>query len=205
MQFAGIYAITDENLLAPDQLLAAVEIALNAGICMLQYRSKTGSDADRLEMARALQKLCTACAVPLIINDAVNLCEAVGAAGVHLGRQDSELRQARRQLGPAAIIGVTCHASLPLALAAEQAGADYVAFGRFFPSHTKPQAPAAALSLLTQARRELTVPIVAIGGINAENGAAVRQAGADMLAIVHAIFGSSDVGASVHKLVQLYQ
>ena len=205
MQFTGIYAITDDNLLAPDQLLAAVEAALSAGIRMLQYRSKTGSDSERLDTANALQVLCKNFHVPLIINDDVNLCIAVGAAGVHLGRQDADLHQARSQLGHDAIIGVTCHASLTLARAAEHAGADYVAFGRFFPSHTQPQASPADMALLTLARRELSLPIVAIGGINAENGAALRQAGADMLAVVHAIFGSRDVGASARKLVQLYQ
>lgn len=205
MQFTGIYAITDDKLLSPKNLLPAVESALDAGICLLQYRSKHGSDAERLNTAGALQALCATYSVPLIINDDVELCSSVGAAGVHIGRSDADPRVARKRLGDRAIIGVTCHDSLDLALEAQQAGADYVAFGRFFPSLTKPLASPANLSLLTLAQQQLAIPIVAIGGINAENGAAVRQAGADMLAVVHAIFGSDDVRASTRHLVQLYQ
>lgn len=205
MRFTGIYAITDDKLLAPEHLLHKVEAALAAGVNLLQYRSKAGSNSDKHHTASALQALCNTYSVPLLINDDVELCLAVGAAGVHLGRQDTSLRAARQRLGADSIIGVTCHDSLHAAQLAEQAGADYVAFGRFFPSFTKPLATRANLSLLTQARSELTVPIVAIGGINAENGAAVRQAGADMLAVVHAIWGNHDIASSVRKLVQLYQ
>jgi len=202
MRYTGIYAITDDQLLPPARLHTAVEAALMAGISMLQYRSKSGTDDERRRVAARLQSVCEAHQIPLIINDDVKLCLAVGAAGVHLGRQDAPLALARQRLGPEAIIGITCHASLDLALAAEQGGASYVAFGRFFPSHTKPEASQAPLSLLTEARARLSLPIVAIGGINAENGAAVCNAGADMLAIVHGIFGSDDVTASVRKCLQ---
>lgn len=205
MLFSGIYAITDDKLLTPGNLLVAVEAALGAGVSMLQYRSKVGDNHERLKTAKDLLALCNTYSVPLIINDDVHLCSTVGAAGVHIGREDYALHAARKRLGPQAIIGVTCHNSLTLALEAEQAGADYVAFGRFFPSQTKPQASPADISLLTEARHQLTIPIVAIGGINAENGAALRQAGADMLAVVHGIFGSENVGANTRKLVQLYQ
>ena len=205
MQYCGIYAITDDKLLAPDSLLPAVEVALNAGIAMLQYRCKTADAATRLQQASALQALCAQHKVPLIINDDVELCAAVGAAGVHLGRQDTNLGAARKLLGRHAIIGVTCHNSLDAASTAARDGANYVAFGRFFPSHTKPQASPADLSLLQLAQTRLNIPIVAIGGINAENGAALRDAGADMLAVVHAIFGSNDIHSSTRALVALYQ
>lgn len=205
MLFTGIYAITDDQLLPSEKLLVAVEAALGAGVRLLQYRSKVGTSSERLKTASDLLVLCNTYSIPLIINDDVALCSAVGAAGVHIGREDPDLQEARKLLGPRAIIGVTCHSSLTLAREAEQAGADYVALGRFFPSHTKPGASPADIPLLTEARRQLTVPIVAIGGINAENGAALRQAGADMLAVVHGIFGSENVDASTRKLVQLYQ
>jgi len=204
MNFSGIYAITDDHLLPPDQLQAAVSAALVAGINMLQYRSKSGSAGERQQVAADLQSLCAAHQVPLIINDDVELCLACGAAGVHLGRQDASLQAARQRLGPDAIIGITCHDSLELALAAQKEGASYVAFGRFFPSLTKPGASAAPLSLLTAARAQLSLPIVAIGGINAENGAAVLEAGADMLAIVHGVFGG-DVATNVLNIQRLFQ
>lgn len=205
MQFTGIYAITDDKLLTPENMLSAVEAALDAGISLLQYRSKQGSSSDRHATASALLALCAAYRVPLIINDDLDLCLAVGAAGVHIGRQDADPRQARTRLGDQAIIGVTCHDSISMALEAEQAGADYVAFGRFFPSLTKPHASPASLSLLALARRQLTIPIVAIGGINAENGAALKLAGADMLAVIHAIFGCEDVRAGTRELVRLFK
>lgn len=204
MHLSGIYAITDDDLLPPARLLTAVEAALAAGICLLQYRSKRDSETERLQTAHDLQSLCAGYGVPLLINDDVELCAAVGAAGVHLGRQDASLQTARERLGSSAIIGITCHASLADALVAEQQGASYVAFGRFFPSHTKPGAPPAELALLRQAQAALTVPIVAIGGINTENGAAVMAAGADMLACVHALFGGDDVDAQTRALVALY-
>jgi len=204
MPLTGIYAITDDELLPPLQLCAAVESALAGGIALLQYRSKQDYSATRLRTVRELQTLCAHYGVPLLINDDVELCASVGAAGVHIGRQDAPLAQARKRLGADAIIGVTCHASLADAIVAEQHGADYVAFGRFFPSHTKPTAPPADLALLTHARAALRLPIVAIGGINTENGAAVIQAGADMLACVHSVFGGPDVSAQTRALVALF-
>lgn len=205
MLFTGIYAITDDKLLTPEKMFSAVEFALDAGISLLQYRSKLPNNTDRLSTARSLLALCSTYSVPLIINDDVELCMQVGAAGVHIGRQDADPREARARLGNQAIIGVTCHDSIAKAVEAEQASADYVAFGRFFPSQTKPLASPANLSMLTQARKQLTVPIVAIGGINKENGAAARLAGADMLAVVHAIFGSDDICTSTRELVQLFK
>lgn len=204
MQLAGIYAITDDSLLPGQKLLSAVEAALRAGICLLQYRSKSHSATDKLVSAKALQALCARYHTPLIINDDTSLCEAAAAAGVHLGRQDGSIEAARKQLGDSAIIGVTCHACIEDALQAENQGADYVAFGRFFPSLSKPEAAAADLEILIQAREQLSIPIVAIGGINAENGALVLQAGADILAVIHAIFGSDDVSAQTRKLVDVY-
>jgi thiamine-phosphate pyrophosphorylase len=203
MQFSGIYAITDDKLLPGQRLFSAAEAALSSGISLLQYRSKTASKARRLECARNLLSLCAQFEVPLIINDDVDLCESAGAGGVHLGRQDASIESARNRLGPEAIIGVTCHSSIEAALVAERSGADYVAFGRFFPSFSKPEASAANLQTLIQARQALTIPIVAIGGINAENGHSVLQAGADMLAVIHAIFAEDDVSAQSRKLLNM--
>ena len=201
----GVYAITDDALLPPAEMLPKVEEALAAGIRFLQYRSKSTDADSRLRTARELAALCTAYEVPLIINDAVDLAIEADAQGVHLGRQDAPVAEARARLGPEALIGASCHADLALALKAEEDGADYVAFGRFFPSATKPAAPAAPLAILGEAKQRLRVPVVAIGGIQRENGAAALQAGADMLAAVHAVFGGDDVAGDTRALCALFQ
>ena len=203
-RLAGIYGITDDGLLPGGKLFTAVEAALNAGISLLQYRSKTACAEQRLEQAARLQALCKRHGIPLIINDDIDLCRHAGAAGVHLGDEDPQPQQARAALGQEAIVGVTCHASLDAALAAEAAGADYVAFGRFFPSTTKPEAPSAPVDLLYEAKQRLTIPVVAIGGINPENGAALVEAGADMLAVIQALFGDGDVTANAGALLKLF-
>lgn len=203
MQLSGIYAITDDALLPEHSLLTAVETALAGGISLLQYRSKSGTSDSRQNVAIELLALCKRYQIPLIINDDVELCLAVNADGVHLGQQDAAPAFARQRLGPKAIIGVSCHASLESAIAAERFGADYVAFGRFFNSVTKPQAPLASLEILGKARAALSIPIVAIGGINAENGAAVFEAGADMLAVIDGIFGNEKIAKRVEDLVNI--
>lgn len=200
----GVYAITDEALLPPDLLLTRVEAALSAGLALVQYRNKQGSESERVQQARALVDLCRRYDTPLLINDDVPLCLAVGAAGVHLGQRDQGLEEARRRLGPEAIIGITCHDQIALARQAQAGGASYVAFGRFFASQTKPGATPADVAILPQARRELDIPVVAIGGITAENGAALIAAGADMLAVIHALFAFPDVESRTLKLNSLF-
>lgn len=200
----GLYAITDEALLPGDLLLTRVEAALRAGLALLQYRNKLSTASERLAQARSLLALCRDYNTPLLINDDVALCLASGADGVHLGQGDSGVRVAREQLGARAIIGVTCHSDLTLAGRARAEGADYVAFGRFYPSRTKPQAMPAQIDILSQARMALDIPIVAIGGINAENGGALITAGADMLAVIHALFAFPDVESRARELNSLF-
>lgn len=201
---AGIYAIADDVVLTDEILLTSVEQALRAGVALLQYRSKTGSDQQRRRQAEALLALCRSYQRPLLINDDVSLCAEIAADGVHLGQQDAPLADARASLGRDAIIGITCHNSIELARRAQDGGADYVAFGRFFASSTKAQAPPANIDTLHRARQELKLPLVAIGGINADNGAALIAAGADMLAVAGALFTGDDVGTSTRKLVTLF-
>lgn len=204
MSYSGIYGITDDALLPEEILVERVEYALKAGLSMLQYRSKNPDKTIKQKVAHQLSDLCKRYDIPLLINDDPLLAKQVNAEGVHLGQADSDLTEARNLLGPEAIIGITCHAQLDLAINAEANGADYVAFGRFFPSRTKPDASPASLDLITEAKQKLTVPVVAIGGINPENGAAAVAAGADMLAVIHALFAGDDVTANTNKLVQLY-
>lgn len=201
---SGLYAITDDTLLPESRLKDAVEQTLLAGCRLVQYRSKIEDRAFRLQQAQQLQALCEQHDAQLIINDDVDLCREVNAAGVHLGKGDSPIRNARETLGPNKIIGVTCHDSVDAAVEAEQASANYVAFGRFFPSQTKPGASPAPLEVLTEAKNRLGIPIVAIGGINAENGAALTNAGADMLAVINAIFADYNVAESTTRLINLF-
>jgi len=200
----GVYAISDEVLLPPDIFLGRVQAALEAGVSILQYRNKKADAELRRAQCQQLRALCDRHGTHLLINDDVDLCLDIGADGVHLGQGDIRLTEARARLGEESIIGVTCHSSVELAWQAQQEGASYVAFGRFFASQTKPLAPAATLDVLTNARQRLTVPLVAIGGINAENGPALIEAGADLLAVIHYLFAFPDVAHRVRQLNSLF-
>lgn len=204
MKWSGLYALTDEQLPSDAGLAEAVRIALDNGISLLQYRNKSGNTDLQRRQIESLLPLCRQYSVPLIINDSIDLCLATGADGVHLGQDDCPLTEARGRLGDDVIIGITCHQSLSLARAAQTNGANYVAFGRFFPSSTKPDAPAADLSILTRARAELAVPVVAIGGVNAENGASLLAAGANMLAVAGGIFSGPDIAGNTRRLATLF-
>lgn len=199
----GLYAITDDALLA-HRLLPAVQAALSGGCRWVQYRSKSADAQQRLHEAAQLVELCRAHNASLLINDDVALAKAVGAAGVHLGQTDMPLLEARRILGARAIIGVTCHNSLALAQTAQQNGADYVAFGRFFSSQTKQSAPPADLSVLRAAKVQLAIPVVAIGGITLDNAPSVLQAGADMLAVVGDLFSAQNITARAQAYAALF-
>jgi thiamine-phosphate pyrophosphorylase len=191
--FRGLYAITDADLLPDERLYAAVNAAVQGGAMLVQYRDKSADAATRKLKATRLLETCNALSCPLIINDDLDLAAAIGAQGVHLGREDGDLARARKQLGPEAIIGATCHGSLEFAREAKMMGASYVAFGAFFPSPTKPHAIPAALAILNQAKHEIGLPVVAIGGITLDNAADVIRAGADMIAVVSSLFGADDV------------
>ena len=199
----GLYAITDP-VLTGAALLPKVEQAIAGGIRLLQYRNKTAPPAQQREEAAALARLCREHGVLFLVNDDPLLAREAGADGVHLGQSDSGIAPARQQLGVRAIIGRTCHASLDAAREAEAAGADYVAFGRFFPSRTKPDAPPADIGILREARQRLSLPIVAIGGITPGNGQALIEAGADMLAVIHGIFGARDIRAAARRHADLF-
>ena len=201
---AGLYAITDSSLIPPGQLLTCVAQAIAGGATAVQYRNKQASDHERYREAAALVTLCNQHAVPLLVNDDADLAAAVGASGVHLGKTDAPIRQAREQLGPEAIIGVSCYNDLGRAVAAAQDGADYVAFGRFFPSRSKPDAVQAEVPLLSRARQQLELPIVAIGGITPGNGQSLLAAGANLLAAIHGVFGQPDIRAAAARYTDLF-
>ena len=201
-QLSGLYAITDSS---QEQLAQEVELALKGGARIIQYRDKSSDSSKRLAQTEKLLELCRRHSAYLIINDDVELASAAGADGVHLGQDDLDITSARMQLGEQAIIGVSCYNRLELAIAAQEAGANYVAFGRFFPSKTKPQAVQAEIELLSEAKKKLQLPIVAIGGITPENGAALIAAGADMLAVIQGVFGQRDIRAAAEQFEQLFE
>jgi thiamine-phosphate pyrophosphorylase len=197
----GLYAISD-GLRA--DLLEAVAGALRGGAALVQYRDKGGDAARRRDEAAALRTLCDRFDVPLIVNDDVELAAAVGAAGVHLGEQDAAIAHARARLGADALIGISCYDSLPRARAAVAAGADYVAFGAFHASPTKPLARRATAGLLRDARA-LGVPLVAIGGITPDNAPALIAAGADFVAVISGVFGSGDPAVAAQRYADLFR
>ncbi|WP_156152760.1 MULTISPECIES: thiamine phosphate synthase [Pseudomonas] len=202
MRLRGLYAITDSQLLAGGKLLPYVEAALAGGARVLQYRDKSGDEARRLREAEALRSLCERYGAALIINDDAELAARLGV-GLHLGQEDGSLAVARALLGRQAIIGGTCHARLELAEQAAREGASYVAFGRFFNSHTKPGAPAATAELLASAKACVQLPIVAIGGIDLHNAAPLIERGASMLAVIHALF-AADSAAEVERRARAF-
>ncbi len=185
----GLYGITDEQLLPHSHaLFSAAEAAMRGGLSLLQYRSKSLPRSEQARQAETLRRLCDEYGVLLIINDDVELAYETGADGVHVGRHDEDIVRARARLGDQAIIGVSCYNELERALQAQQQGADYVAFGRFFASKTKPEAVPADVEILQQAKSKLDIPVCAIGGITAANGATLVDGGADMLAVIHDLF-----------------
>lgn len=199
----GLYAVTDSALSGP-ALVRSVAQAIQGGAVMIQYRDKGTDAGQRLWQANDLQMLCQSLRVPLIINDDIDLAQQCRANGVHLGRDDASIERARAALGAQAVIGVSCYASLSRAVAAQAGGADYVAFGSFHASPTKPAAERADLALLRAARGELRIPIVAIGGITPDNGRALIDAGVALLAAVSGVFGAADISAAARAYTQLF-
>lgn len=192
----GLYAVTpDESDTA--RLLALAERVLAGGPALLQYRNKTADPALRRAQARGLQALCRAAGVPFVVNDDLALALEIGADGAHLGRDDGPPAAARAALGAQRILGLTCYADWSRATEGAAVGADYIAFGAMFPSVTKPNAPPAPFAMITRAKRELGLPVAAIGGITLANAPQVLAAGADLLAVVSDVFAAGDPAARV--------
>lgn len=203
MPIEGLYALTPE---ASDEtaLTASVETALMAGLKLLQVRCKLERDA-RVRQTLRMVALCRRYGATCIVNDDAALAAQTGADGVHLGRGDGSVAGARQVLGPDAIIGVSCYDDLARAQRLRAEGADYVAFGSFFPSSVKPDAVRPRLDLLTRARALLDCPIVAIGGISLATAPLVRAAGADALAVITDVFSAADIGARVRAYGRLFE
>jgi thiamine-phosphate pyrophosphorylase len=201
----GLYAITSEaNCADTATLLAAAEGALAGGARLLQYRDKWNSADQRAQNAHVLLGLCHEHGALFIVNDDVELALNCGADGVHVGNTDTSLASAREKLGAQAVIGVSCAGSIERALAAQAGGASYVAFGRFFDSRTKPNAPGSEPNLLNAAKPQLRIPVCAIGGVTPHNAGDLIARGADMVAAVDGIFGASNIELAARGYAKLF-
>jgi thiamine-phosphate pyrophosphorylase len=192
-RIAGLYAITPDST-DTARLADAVAAALDGGASTVQYRSKSPDAALREAQARALARVFAARGGIYIVNDDPALAHAVGADGVHIGGDDGSIAAAREAMGEDRLVGVSCYDDLARAERAVREGADYVAFGSFFPSATKPSARHAQVALLARAGA-LGVPVVAIGGITADNAGTLIEAGADAVAVISAVFDRPDAAA----------
>jgi thiamine-phosphate pyrophosphorylase len=200
---SGVYAITDCENLTNDELIKKTESILSIGVSLFQYRNKETNQKKKKDLAQKLQLLCRQYKTPFIINDDVDLAKDIAADGVHLGRGDESINSAREILG-LKIIGVSCYNDLNLATMAEGNGADYVAFGSFFPSITKPHATKASIELLQKAKTSLSIPIVAIGGITPENGKQLINANVDFLAIISGLYSAPDIEKATKAYKNLF-
>ena len=200
----GLYAITDQHLITPKKFAVKVRQALQGGAKVVQYRDKSQQHQLRFEQASLVVKLCHEYGAISIVNDDVDLAIIVNADGVHIGSKDDGLSYARQKLGEKKIIGVSCYADVSLAEQAVADSADYVAFGSIFASPTKPHAPIAGLNILRQAKQNLAVPIVAIGGITLDNLDEVISSGADSVAIISGVFASENINLQAQQFAQVF-
>lgn len=200
MSLKGLYAITDEKLTPDDTVVAQAQTALQAGIKILQYRNKTNSDDEVENICIELQALCKAHNATFIIDDRPHLAKKINADGIHIGKDDMSIQEAR-VIFPKGIIGVSCYGSVRKALEAQNEGADYVAFGSFFHSPTKPHSGIVSMSVLEKAKEALSIPICAIGGISVTNIHEISAHAPDMISVVSAVF-EGDIKDNIVQLTQ---
>ena len=189
----GLYAITDETLINRSGFELAVEQALQGGASIIQYRDKSSDTSKRLQQAETISALCRQYRAISIINDDIDLARAVSADGVHLGKDDAAISQARAILGEDSIVGISCYDDLTLAQQAEINGASYVAFGTMFSSPTKPEAVNAGPEIISRAKQIISVPVCVIGGITENNINQLVEQGADMAAVISDLFSAKDI------------
>lgn len=200
----GLYLVTP-NWNDTDRLLRVTEAGLRGGAVLVQYRHKEADAALRLEQASALLALCRRHRTPLVINDYLDLCIALDADGVHLGGADGDLAYARNVLGPRKLLGASCYGDLALAVEAERAGANYVAFGGFYPSPVKQYDFVTQPDLLEAARAVVKLPLVVIGGMTAAHAAPLVARGASMVAAITSVYGADAPEEAARDLTALFQ
>ena len=199
----GLYAITPD-MADLNTLVHKTQLALEGGAFMVQYRSKKQDHAVKMQQCAAILRLCREYGVPCIVNDDVEMCRILEADGVHLGENDDNIAEVRRILGEDAIIGSSCYDQLDRAKQAQKEGATYVAFGAVFPTPTKPNAPRATLELLREAKHEIHIPIVAIGGITVNNAHDVIEAGVDAIAVITSLFEAKTIKETAETFLKMF-
>jgi thiamine-phosphate pyrophosphorylase len=199
----GVYAITDCENITADELLGKTENILSVGVALFQYRNKTEDQEYKKILALKLQSLCRQYKTPFIVNDDLKLAKEIAADGLHLGQHDADIKTAREVLGKK-IIGISCYNDFNRAIAAEQNGADYIAFGAFFPSSTKPDATKANIDLIVKAKDKFNIPVVAIGGITPENGKPLINAKVDYIAVISGLYSATDSAISTLAYNKLF-
>jgi thiamine-phosphate pyrophosphorylase len=200
-----LYLVTPPSIADLEGFAATLEKALDAGpVAALQIRLKPADDATITSAVRKLAPMAQSRGVAVILNDRPDLAAALGCDGVHVGQSDASVASARRIMGKSAMIGATCHDSRHLAMEAAEAGADYVAFGAFFPTSTKETVHRPDPDILTIWQEVMEVPCVAIGGITVENAAVLIEAGADFLAVSGGVWSHPDgPAAAVREFTKL--
>ncbi|MGQ0794178.1 MAG: thiamine phosphate synthase [Deltaproteobacteria bacterium] len=206
MKFAlrGLYVITDKKLIPRERFAESVEAAIRGGAKILQIREKDTPNEEIIRLGLELLAIARRYNVPLIVNDSPWLAKEIGADGVHLGRGDAEIAEARSILGSEAIIGISCYGDIERGMNAEREGADYLAFGTPYDTPTKPGRKPTPFEVLLEAKRKLTAPIFAIGGITPENARDVLEMGVDGIAAITSVFGASDPEAAARRLAALF-
>lgn len=200
----GLYAITDTHLIPRERFAETVEAAVRGGAMLIQLREKHASREEIIQLGQAVLAVTRRYGALLIVNDHPSVAKDIGADGVHVGREDPSVPETRALVGPEMIIGASCYGDVDRAVAAEQEGADYVAFGTPYPSPTKTKRTDISLEIFQAAQRRVHVPVFAIGGITLANAQHVIDAGADGIAVVSGVFGAPDVEAAARALAQLF-
>ena len=198
----GLYAITDTHLIPRERFVETVEAAVRGGATMIQLREKETPRDEMIRLGRAVLEVTRRYGALLIINDHPSVAKEIGADGAHVGREDPAVAEARALLGPQAIIGASCYGDVARAVAAEQEGADYVAFGTPFPSPTKTKRTDISLEIFQEAKHRVRVPVFAIGGITIANAQQIIDAGADGIAVVSGVFGAVESAELVRWLLE---
>jgi thiamine-phosphate pyrophosphorylase len=200
----GLYAITPDSA-DLNTLIQKTKSAIEGGAFMVQYRSKIQDRDVKMQQCAAILRLCREYEIPCIVNDDVEMCRVLEADGVHLGEKDDNIAEVRHILGENAIIGSSCYDQLDRAKSAQKEGASYVAFGAMFPTSTKPNAPRATLALLKEAKREIQIPIVAIGGITVNNAHDVIKTGIDAIAVITSLYEAKSIKETAETFAKMFQ
>jgi thiamine-phosphate pyrophosphorylase len=199
----GLYAITPD-MADSNSLLLKTQLAIEGGAFMVQYRSKIQDRDVKIQQCAAILRLCREYKIPCIVNDDVDMCRVLEADGVHLGKKDDNIAEVRSILGEDAIIGSSCYDQLNRAKLAQKEGASYVAFGAMFETSTKPNAPRATLELLREAKSQIQIPIVAIGGITMNNAHDVIETGIDAIAVINSLYESNSIKETAETLSSMF-